>query len=64
MLCNKRRPIGLKSKVCRIIVRPTVLYGSEYWPIKKTRVQRLMIAEIMLIIWVCGYMRPDRIANK
>jgi len=37
-VCDKKMPVGLKSKVYRMVVRPTVLYGSECWPIKKTQV--------------------------
>ena len=55
MLCDKRMPIGLKGKVYRMVVIPAVLYGSEYWPIKTTQVQRLTVAEMMMIRWMCGY---------
>ena len=35
MLCDKRMPVGLKGEVYHMVVRPTVLYESECWPIKK-----------------------------
>jgi len=56
-------PVGLKGKVYRTVVRPAVLYGSECWPIKKTQVQRLMVAEMRMIRWMCGYTRMDRISD-
>jgi len=37
VLCDKRMPVRLKGKVYRTVVRPAVLYGSEYWPIKRLR---------------------------
>ena len=40
-----------------------MLYGSECWPTKKIRVQRLMVAEMRMIRWMCGYTRVDRISN-
>ena len=46
-----------------MVVRPTILYGSECWPLKKTQVQRLMVAEMKMIGWMCGYMRIYRIRN-
>ena len=46
-----------------MVVRPTLLYGVECWPIKKTQVQRLMVAEMRMIRWMCGYTRVDRIRN-
>ena len=63
MLCDKRMPVGLKDKVYHMVVRPAVLYGSECWPIKKTQVQRLMVAEMRMIRWMCGYTRMDRISD-
>jgi len=29
VLCDKRIPVGLKGKIYRMVVRPTVLYGLE-----------------------------------
>jgi len=56
-------PLGLKGKVHRMIVRPAVLYGSEYWPLKKTQVQKLMVAEMRMIRWMYVFTRIDRIRN-
>ena len=63
MLCDKRMPVGLKGKVHRMVVRPAMLYGFECWPIKKTQVQRLMVAEMRMIRWMCDYIEMDRISN-
>ena len=56
--------MGLKGKVYRKVVRPAVLYGSECWPLKKTQVQRLMVAEMRMVRWMCGFTRLDRIRNE
>ena len=56
--------MGLKGKVYRMVVRLAVLYGSECWPLKKAQVQRLMVAKMRMIRWMCGYTRIDRIKNK
>ena len=64
MLCDKRVPLGLKGKVYRMVVRSTVLYGLECWPLKKTQVQRLTEAEIRMTRWMCSYTRIDRIRNR
>jgi len=63
VLCDKRVPLGLKGKVYRMVVRSTVLYRSECWPLKKTQVQRLMVAEMRMIRWICDFTRVDRIRN-
>jgi len=53
----------LKGIVYWLIVRPALLYGAECWPIKKTQVQRLMVAEVRMIRWMCGHTRLDKIKN-
>jgi len=63
VLCDKKIPLRLKGRVHRMVVRPTLLYGVECWPIKKTQVQRLMVAEMRMIRWMCGYTRLNRIRN-
>ena len=47
----------------RMVIRPALLYGAECWQIKKTQVQRLMVAEMRMIRWMCGLTRLDRIRN-
>ena len=64
VLCDKKIPLRLKGRVYRMVVRPALLYGAECWPVKKTQVQRLMVAEMRMIRWMCGYTRLDRIRNE
>jgi len=63
VLCDKRMPVELKGKVYRMVDRPALLYGAECWPIKKTHVQKLMVTEMRIIRWICGYTRKDKISN-
>ena len=46
-----------------MMIRLALLYGGECWQIKKTLVQRLMVAEMRMIQWMCGLTRLDRIRN-
>ena len=64
VLCDKRMPVGFKSKAYRMVVGLAVLYRSECRPTKKTQVQTLMVAEMRMIRWMCGYTRIDRIRNE
>ena len=64
MLCDKRMPVGLKGKVDRTVVRPAIMYGSECLALKKTQIQRLLVAEMRMSRWICGYMRLDKIRNE
>jgi len=66
VLCDRRIPLRLKGRVYRMVVRPALLYGAECWPIKKSHVQRMKVAEMRMIRWVCGhiYTRLDKIRNE
>jgi len=49
VLCDKQMPVRLKGKIYRMVIRPALTYGAEYWPIKKAQVQRMMVAEMRMI---------------
>jgi len=50
VVCDKNIPIGLKARVYRMLVRQALLYGAQYWPMKKIQVQRLIVAEMRTIL--------------
>ena len=56
--------VGLKCKVHHMVVKPILLYGPECWPVKKTRVQRMKVAKMRMIRWMCGHTRLNRIRNE
>ena len=47
-----------------MVIRPTLLYGPECWPIKRFHIQRMRVAEIRMICWICGHTRLDKIRNE
>jgi len=63
VLCDERVPLVLKGKVYRMVVRSAVLYRSECWPLKKTQIQRLTVAEMKMVRWMCGFIRMNRVRN-
>lgn len=63
-MCDKRMPVGLKGKVYRTVVRVALMYGSECWALKKTQIQRLVVAEMRMIRCICGYTILDKIRNE
>jgi len=64
VLYDRRIPLKLKGRVYSMIVRPTLLDGVKYWPIKRSNVQRMRVAEMRMICWICGHTRLDKIRNK
>ena len=63
-LCDRRIPLRLKGRVCRMVVRPALLYRAECWPIKKSHIQRMSVAEMRMIRWNCGHTRLDKVRNE
>ncbi|XP_070036548.1 uncharacterized protein [Nicotiana tomentosiformis] len=64
VLCDNNVPPGLKGKFYRVVVRLTMLYGVECWPVKKSHVQKMKVAEMRMLRWMCGHTRKDRIRNE
>ncbi|PHT83219.1 hypothetical protein T459_11662 [Capsicum annuum] len=64
ILCDKKVPPKLKGKLYRVAVRPAMLYGAECWPVKNSHVQKLKVAEMRMLHWICGITRADRVRNE
>ncbi|XP_019255021.1 PREDICTED: uncharacterized protein LOC109233592 [Nicotiana attenuata] len=60
VLCDKNVPPGLKGKFYKVVVRPTMLYGAECWPVKKSHVQKIKVVEMRMLRWMCGHTRKKR----
>ena len=64
VLCDKRVPQKLKGKFYRTAIRPTMLYGVEYWPTKKRHIQQLSVAEMCMLRWICSHTRRDQVPKR
>ncbi|PHU27172.1 hypothetical protein BC332_05504 [Capsicum chinense] len=64
VLCDKKVPPKLKGKFYRVAVRPTMLYGIECWPVTNSHIQKLKVAEMRMLRWMCGHTRKDRVRNE
>ncbi|WMV15276.1 hypothetical protein MTR67_008661 [Solanum verrucosum] len=64
VLCDKKIPPRLKGKFYRVVVRPALLYGAECWPAKNSHVQKMQVAEMRMLRWMCGHTRSDKIRNE
>ena len=49
---------------CFVAVRPAMLYRMEYWPVKHSYIQKLKVAKIQILHWMCGLNRGDRVQNE
>nr|XP_017228575.1 PREDICTED: uncharacterized protein LOC108203884 [Daucus carota subsp. sativus] len=63
VLCDKNVPLKLKGKFYRVAIRPSLLYGSECWPLRKAQERRLETAEMRMLRRICGNTMTDHIPN-
>ncbi|KAG5595709.1 hypothetical protein H5410_036941 [Solanum commersonii] len=57
----------LASNFCvikRVVIRVTLLYEIECWPVQKLHIQKGHVVEMRMLRWMCGHTRSDMITNK
>ncbi|XP_019259253.1 PREDICTED: uncharacterized protein LOC109237399 [Nicotiana attenuata] len=64
VFCDKYLRPRLKGKFYRAVVRPTMLYGVECYPVKNSHVQMMKVADMRMLRWMCGHTRLDMIRNE
>jgi hypothetical protein len=63
VLCDKKVPNKLKDKFYRTAIRPTMMYDAECWATKGQHIQKISVAEMRMLRWICGHTRKDKIIN-
>nr|XP_016494092.1 PREDICTED: uncharacterized protein LOC107813349 [Nicotiana tabacum] len=56
-------PPKLKGKFYRTVVRPAMFYGAECWPVKNSHIQKMKVAEMRILKWMCGHTKLNKIRN-
>nr|XP_016449442.1 PREDICTED: uncharacterized protein LOC107774430 [Nicotiana tabacum] len=64
ILCDKKAPPKVKGKFYIVVVRQTLVYGAECWPVKIAHVHKIKVVEIKMLRWMCEHTRLDRIRNE
>ena len=64
ILCDRRMPLKLKSRIQRQVVRPAMVYGAETWASKMRQEARLEASEMRMLRWACGVTLKDRVRNE
>ncbi|KAF3675318.1 putative myb-like protein X-like isoform X3 [Capsicum annuum] len=52
------------GKFYRVVVPPTLLYGVECWPVKNSHIQKLKVAKMRMLRWMCVLIRKDKVRNE
>ena len=47
-----------------MVVRFALIYRVKCWSIKKSHVQRIRVAEMRMIRWICGHKKLDKNKNE
>ena len=64
VLCDRKVSEKLKGKFYRTAIRPAMLYGTECWATKHEHEQKMKVAEMRMLRWICGHSRMDKIRNE
>ncbi|KAH1257632.1 hypothetical protein GmHk_03G007566 [Glycine max] len=64
VLCDAKVPIKLKGKFYRTAIRPAILYGTECWAVNSQHENKVGVAEMRMLRWMCGKTRQDKIRNE
>ena len=54
----------VKGKFYRIVIIPAMLYGSEYWALKRQHEHKIEVAEMRMLRWMYGENSNIRVRNQ
>jgi hypothetical protein len=63
IICDKKVPNKLKGKFYRTAIRSTMMCDTKCWATKGQHIQKMSVAEMRMLRWICGHTRKDRIKN-
>ncbi len=54
VICDKKIPTKLKLLIYQTVIRPTLLYGCETWPMSVKNEKRIATTEMRMVRWAMG----------
>lgn len=63
ILCDRMVPFKLKGKFYRTAVRLGILYGTEYRALKNQHMNKISVAKMRKLHWMCDKTRHEKIKN-
>jgi len=63
VLCDCNIALWLERKFYRSAIRPALLYGTKCGAIKRYHAQKMIMAEMCILRWMCGNIRRNKVRN-
>ena len=60
VLCDRRMNVKITGQVYRTVLRPALMYGAEAWDLKKGKENKLEVAKMRMLRWICGVAKLDK----
>ena len=58
---RQKMNVKIKRKVYRRVVRSTLVYWTETWALKKAHENKLEVADMRMLRWMCKVTKLDKI---
>ena len=64
VLCDRKVPLSVKSKLHKVVVRPAMLHGTETLAVTQGMEKKLEAAEMKMLRFECEVTRLDKVKNE
>jgi hypothetical protein len=59
IICDKKVSNKLKGEFCKVVIWPAMMYDAECWTIKGQHIQKMSVAEMRMLHWICDHTQRD-----
>jgi len=64
VVCDRKMPVAVKGKVYKTMIRPVMMYGAEFWALRRKEEELLERTEMRMLRWILGVSLKDRKRNE
>ena len=64
VLCDRKLSARVKGKMCKSVVRLSMLYGMKTVAVTERQVGKMEVAELKMVRWALGVTRKNKIRNN
>ena len=63
MFVKRLSTVSFEGRIYRIAVIAAMLYGTQYWVVRNQHENKVSVAEMRILRWMCGNISWDKIRN-